>query len=214
MVSCIVHAQGVIDIHAAQSHPALCCTSAPATHVCAATPCPRPAAPQNLCDDDDDPEGAADVWGMPDVEGRGPIYFVEGSASEAASLRQAGASTARALIYLARAGATWEWEVGGHQGLSRKGGSRWICFTSRWVGPAKWWLAPCLVTSSFTVRQRRPMTTPAFSLLPCRPPTACRSAAPALQHAQCARHRPPAAQLRRSAARVKQCWPMRRRCWR
>lgn len=34
----------------------------------------------------------------------GPIFYVEGSASEAASLRQAGASTARALIYLARAG--------------------------------------------------------------------------------------------------------------
>lgn len=121
MISCIVHAQGVIDIHAAQSLAALRCTSAPAAHGCAATPCPRPAAPQNLCDDDDDPEGAADVWGMPDVEGRGPIYFVEGSASEAASLRQAGASTARALIYLARAGARWEVGGGGLSGIVLQG---------------------------------------------------------------------------------------------
>lgn len=38
--------------------------------------------------------------------GTGPIYYVEGSASEAASLRLAGASSARALVYLARAGET------------------------------------------------------------------------------------------------------------
>ena len=42
----------------------------------------------------------------------GPIHFVEGSASEAASLRQAGASTARALIYLARAGGWMGGQVG------------------------------------------------------------------------------------------------------
>ncbi|PRW44899.1 Potassium channel subfamily T member 2 isoform A [Chlorella sorokiniana] len=63
----------------------------------------HPTRPENLCDDDEAGEGAADMWGMPDAEGKGPIYFVEGSASEASSLRQAGASTARALIYLARA---------------------------------------------------------------------------------------------------------------
>jgi hypothetical protein len=47
---------------------------------------------------------------------RGPIHFVEGSASEAASLRQAGASTARALIYLARAGGFMGRQVG-HWGV-------------------------------------------------------------------------------------------------
>lgn len=73
---------------------------------------PSPALPlpvqhcQGLCDDDAAAARLEEVWDLPDAEGKGPVYFVEGSASEAASLRQAGASTARALIYLARAG---EW---------------------------------------------------------------------------------------------------------
>ncbi len=90
--------------------PAACCAALSLGHTsgicptaCAPSVLPSPT-PQGLCDDDDSPARTADVWELPDAEGKGPVYFVEGSASEAASLRQAGASTARALIYLARAG--------------------------------------------------------------------------------------------------------------
>ncbi|EFN56237.1 hypothetical protein CHLNCDRAFT_51907 [Chlorella variabilis] len=51
------------------------------------------------------PQGEPDTGralGAGGCGGGGAIHFVEGSPSEAASLRQAGASTARALIYLAR----------------------------------------------------------------------------------------------------------------
>ncbi|KAL4448241.1 hypothetical protein ABPG75_005460 [Micractinium tetrahymenae] len=63
----------------------------------------HPTRPDVVCDD-----GARLVgYGAGGPGGRagprGPIHYVEGSASEAASLRQAGASTARALIYLAKA---------------------------------------------------------------------------------------------------------------
>lgn len=64
----------------------------------------HPTRPDAVCEDGDRLVGAgAAAPGAPPAA-RGAIYHVEGSASDAASLRQAGASTARALIYLAKAG--------------------------------------------------------------------------------------------------------------
>ncbi|KAL4423371.1 hypothetical protein ABPG77_004302 [Micractinium sp. CCAP 211/92] len=63
----------------------------------------HPTRPDVVCEDGDRlvGGGVAGPGSRPTLQG--PIYHVEGSASDAASLRQAGASTARALIYLARA---------------------------------------------------------------------------------------------------------------
>ncbi|PSC70953.1 transcription factor MYB44-like isoform B [Micractinium conductrix] len=65
----------------------------------------HPTRPEVLCDDGNRLgfSGTGGAGGGSSSSGRGPIYFIEGSASEAASLRQAGASTARALICLAKA---------------------------------------------------------------------------------------------------------------
>lgn len=64
----------------------------------------HPSRPDVVCEDGDRLVGGGGGGQDGRPAPRGPIYHVEGSASDAASLRQAGASTARALIYLAKAG--------------------------------------------------------------------------------------------------------------
>lgn len=166
----------------------------------------HPTRPDVVCEDGDRlvGGGVAGPGSRPTLQG--PIYHVEGSASDAASLRQAGASTARALIYLARAGGAG-WGAGCGVGVdvgacqsSRDAprlGTAHTCTLSM-LQPLDGCLhAACCVTGQPWLQRTR-----------CQ--LACLLA---LQPGRCARPSPVAARWSRSAAPGRRCWRMRRPCW-
>lgn len=146
------------------------------------------------------------------VDGGGPIFFVEGSASDAASLRQAGASSARALVYLARAGAG---VVCG-----------WGCSVVSWRGGISF-LCSCHVAACLQVTLLPPRVVavpPRLLLQPTGRPQPTRNPVPTtklpacplpcphciLQPGRCAALRAQEKERRRSAPPARRCWQMLR----
>ncbi len=178
----------------------------------------HPTRPDVVCEDGDRlvGGGVAGPGSRPTLQG--PIYHVEGSASDAASLRQAGASTARALIYLARAGG-----AGSVACCVVAADHAAMMVSHHCVGDVKTCQssrdAPRLGTAHVHVQRaatsgRMLACCGCVTGQPWLQRTRCQLACLlALQPGRCARPSPVAARWSRSAAPGRRCWRMRRPCW-